>query len=230
VYANRVSLEIGPPSRDRRVRRSRQALQVALVDLILEIGYDKVTVDDITQRADLARATFYAHYRDKGELLTAMIEELARDLMSRIQPLVPIGSDVMQGVVIGELFRHAQEHRNLYRAALSGAGNGSARRAYFETLVITAVSVFAEWRASTDAPARLPVDFLARAWAGAHLVLVEWWLTDRPNYTAIEMTHLEVEFMLRGIAWGIGLSPNKMSLDKDFLSSSEVPGAPPTAS
>lgn len=178
-------------------------------------------MEDITERADLSRATFYSHYRDKGDLLTAMVEELARDLMSTVVPLVPIGSDILQGVVVRELFRHAEQHRNLYRAALGGAGNGSARRAYFETLVIAAGSVFAEWRRKADGPARLPIDFLARAWAGAHLELVDWWLNERPSYSVIEMSHLEAELTLRGVAWGIGLSPADMHLDRDFLSGHE---------
>lgn len=54
---------------DRRVRRTRRALQDSLTSLILEKGYDAVTVEDITDRADLGRTTFYLHYKDKEELL-----------------------------------------------------------------------------------------------------------------------------------------------------------------
>lgn len=48
---------------DRRVRRTRRALQDSLTSLILEKGYDAVTVEDITDRADLGRTTFYLHYK-----------------------------------------------------------------------------------------------------------------------------------------------------------------------
>jgi len=53
----------GPGSRvQRRVARTRAAIEDAFVQLVLERGYDRVTVEDIASRADLARATFYAHY------------------------------------------------------------------------------------------------------------------------------------------------------------------------
>lgn len=46
---------------DRRVRRSQRMLHEALRSLILEKGYDRVTVQDVIDRADVGRATFYAH-------------------------------------------------------------------------------------------------------------------------------------------------------------------------
>ena len=56
----------GPGSRtQRRVARTKAAIEDAFVQLVLERGYDQVTVEDITDRADLARATFYAHYPNK---------------------------------------------------------------------------------------------------------------------------------------------------------------------
>ena len=55
-----------PPSRpgsrtQRRVARTKAAIEDAFVQLVLEQGYERVAVEDITDRADLARATFYAH-------------------------------------------------------------------------------------------------------------------------------------------------------------------------
>ena len=60
---------------DRRVSRTRRALKEALTDLILEKGYESVTVQDVIDRADVGRSTFYAHFPDKAALLT----RLARD-------------------------------------------------------------------------------------------------------------------------------------------------------
>ena len=56
-----------PETTDRRVRRTRHLLQEALQELILEHGYDSVTVQDILDRADVGRSTFYAHFRDKDD-------------------------------------------------------------------------------------------------------------------------------------------------------------------
>ncbi|MER9613505.1 TetR/AcrR family transcriptional regulator, partial [Mesorhizobium sp. M0312] len=59
---------------DRRVARTRGLLQDALIALIPERGYAAITVDDICQRANVGRSTFYTHYADKDALRSATIE------------------------------------------------------------------------------------------------------------------------------------------------------------
>src|SRR5689334_24059575 len=61
---------------DRRVRRTRRLLREALLALVAEKGYDRVTVQDVLDRADVGRATFYAHFRDKDDLLVSGFDEL----------------------------------------------------------------------------------------------------------------------------------------------------------
>ncbi len=63
-------------STDRRVRRTRELLRSALLSLIQEKGYDRITVQDILDRADIGRSTFYAHYRDKDDLFRAGFEDI----------------------------------------------------------------------------------------------------------------------------------------------------------
>src|SRR5881396_2641445 len=63
-----------PP--DRRVQRTRKLLQDALVSLMIEQGYEATTVQDIIDRANVGRATFYAHFADKETLLVSRLEDL----------------------------------------------------------------------------------------------------------------------------------------------------------
>src|SRR5512133_4407009 len=72
---------------DRRARRTRKQLKEALFALVLEKGYDGVTIEDITERADLGRTTFYLHYRDKEELLLESIDSISEELMEQIAPV-----------------------------------------------------------------------------------------------------------------------------------------------
>lgn len=60
---------------DPRVKRTRQSLEQAFVDLLHEKGFQAITVQDITQRAGLNRATFYAHFPDKYALLDYRIRQ-----------------------------------------------------------------------------------------------------------------------------------------------------------
>ena len=59
---------------DRRIQRTRQLLDNALIELILEKEYDKITVQNIIDQANVGRSTFYAHYLDKDDLLEKSME------------------------------------------------------------------------------------------------------------------------------------------------------------
>ena len=65
------------PKQDRRVNRTRRLLRESLMKLVAEKGYDSVTIEDITETAELGRTTFYLHYRDKEELLLESIDAIA---------------------------------------------------------------------------------------------------------------------------------------------------------
>ena len=60
---------------DPRVKRTRQLLQTALLELLAEQPFHNITVQDVTARAGVNRATFYAHFEDKYELLNQSMRE-----------------------------------------------------------------------------------------------------------------------------------------------------------
>jgi AcrR family transcriptional regulator len=68
---------------DRRVQRTRKLLQEALMTLILEKGYEAMTIQDIIDRANVGRATFYNHFLDKQDLLVSGFAELRVSLAQR---------------------------------------------------------------------------------------------------------------------------------------------------
>jgi AcrR family transcriptional regulator len=70
---------------DRRVRRTQKLLHGALISLALEKNYDSITIQEILDRADIGRSTFYAHFKGKDELLISGIHELRDTLESAIQ-------------------------------------------------------------------------------------------------------------------------------------------------
>lgn len=63
---------------DPRVRRTRQSLEQAFVDVLHEKGFQSATVQDIARRAGVNRATFYAHFPDKYALLDHTIRQAFR--------------------------------------------------------------------------------------------------------------------------------------------------------
>ncbi|HTX79396.1 MAG TPA: helix-turn-helix domain-containing protein, partial [Longilinea sp.] len=72
---------------DPRIERTREALRAALMALIEEKGFDAISVQDITGRARLNRATFYLHYRDKQDLLIRTSEAVFDLLVAEAGPI-----------------------------------------------------------------------------------------------------------------------------------------------
>src|SRR3954466_10714279 len=104
---------------DPRVIRTRQMLRDALIALILECGYDTISIQDITDKAGLRRATFYLHYKDKEELLFGILRETFDALVCemdkiKIQHVTPESELAIHEVI----FTHVQENANLYRCIL----------------------------------------------------------------------------------------------------------------
>ncbi len=71
---------------DPRVKRTRQLLQQALMDLLQEKGFQAITVQDIAERATLNRATFYAHFTDKYDLIDNVMREGLQRALSKHVP------------------------------------------------------------------------------------------------------------------------------------------------
>ena len=61
---------------DRRVQRTRQQPRGALLSLIQERGFEALSVQDIIDRANVGRVTFYAHFDNKEDLLVSGFDEL----------------------------------------------------------------------------------------------------------------------------------------------------------
>jgi AcrR family transcriptional regulator len=79
---------------DPRVKRTRELLQRALMELMAEKGFEAITVRDIAERATINRVTFYAHFQDKYELLEYTMRELIRDkLRSQVPEGTPFSSE-----------------------------------------------------------------------------------------------------------------------------------------
>ncbi len=109
---------------DRRVRRTRELLRSALFSLIVERGYERITVQDILDKADVGRSTFYAHYRDKDDLLRSGFEDLRSALATETAGdgnAAHGKAEFLQPVLA--VFQHVEAHRHLWKPL---AGKGGA--------------------------------------------------------------------------------------------------------
>jgi AcrR family transcriptional regulator len=185
----------------RRVARTKTAIEDAFVQLVLERGYERVAVEDITDRADLARATFYAHYPNKEAVLFSVFNRLVEDLMQRIAyqdgPWNVVRRDAIQNA-----FKQAAETPDLYRACMSDA---RTRQAYLSTLSRYAEQNFRDRLSALGNQPRVPVPVMARAFVGAQVAILEAWLAGELEGDVEQLASLALDLFVAGGAWANGL-------------------------
>lgn len=170
---------------DRRSVRTRDALRGALVDLIAERGWDDIAVQDLCQRANIGRSTFYSHYPNKDALLMGGLE----DLQAQLQAQARAQADHKQPVATAAtgfrfalgLIAHAHEQRKLFRG-LIGRRSGYVVQQRFRDMVIRLVS--AELPPSAGC---LPRQAAARWLAAGFVELLSWWVEQRTPLPPAEL-------------------------------------------
>lgn len=167
---------------DRRVIRTRRLLSEALVSLILEKGYDAITVKDITERADVAYATFYRHYGRKDELLTYRLEEIIIELETLTQEPALRSAD---GYLI---FKHVQEYSALYRILFNSQDTTTVRRQVRERIAINVLKNCLPLQQANE-------EFISATLAANHIAasllsLIEWWLEQNMSPSPYQMARV----------------------------------------
>jgi len=170
---------------DRRVQRTRELLQKALIELISESEYDAITIQDIVDRANVGRTTFYLHYRSKDDLFMSCHEAIVSEFHSG--PLYPhplsreelLSPEAPPGMT--SAYRHLKDARARLYPIFQGKDGPLILRRIRDW---SAQEIEANLRAAfAGADSTIPFDVLANYLAGAQIALVQWWLEKRQPYT-----------------------------------------------
>lgn len=170
-------------SPDRRVLRTRLALGSALVELMRERSFDDISIDRLLERADVGRTTFYAHFRDKHDLLFSDAERF----MGMFEEYF-VGHERGRRVApVAELFSHVADFE-WFQRALAEAG---LRDAMYD-LLIGLIARIIEQRLDVLEPrpvrGSLSHRLMSRLFAGAMIEMLSWWIdrTPRPDARAMD--------------------------------------------
>jgi AcrR family transcriptional regulator len=201
---------------DRRISRTRRSLQDALFCLILEKGFDSVTVEDITNRADLGRTTFYLHYRDKEDLLMQSVRNQVEALVNQLAqyPLYkgdgehrPTKVDDITPL-ISLAFNHVAQNAVFYRVLLRGEGTYSALQRLRQILVEAILELIQHFsgREKKLLNPTVPLDVFLNSLAGAWIGLMTWWLEADMPYPPEEMAVMYQRMFMRSTLDVLGLA------------------------
>lgn len=191
---------------DRRVERTRMLLHEALMALIPEKGYEKVTVQDILDRANLGRSTFYSHYRHKDELLLSGFDHLRTILEERHQSLMA-GKRSAKGGEFNlslELFRHAGENHGHYKAMVGKQSGQMIMRQAHDYLAAVVREHLSSIMKSRKSPP-MPLDMAAHWIVSSFLSLMTWWLDHNLPHTPEEMDAIFRRLTLPGLEAELGI-------------------------
>ncbi|MEV5201573.1 TetR/AcrR family transcriptional regulator [Streptomyces sp. NPDC053720] len=192
---------------DRRTRRTRRALGGALVELVLERGFSALTVEDITEQADVARATFYAHFKGKDDLFARVTSDLLEQLAQRLEPAVAGSAIGFTGKPLLEMLRHVSDERDVYRVVLRGEGDGKPLQMFVDACAAATAREFKARAERNSVQPRIDADLLARVWVGEQVAVLRWWAEqDTPPMPAEEAVRMLLDLALHGRYWASGFT------------------------
>ncbi len=187
-----------PPSRhERRRLQTRKLLIETTMQLVLEKGYDAISIQEITDRADLGRGTFYIHFKDKEEVVWTAFRELFQELEREAHQQLDRNTPQVEYYGLLRIFCHADKNRDLYRVMLGGRGSAllTARAQDF-----LAQAFLHDIRTAPKPPEvnfNLPEEFEAQMLAGMISRLLFWWLETRNDYSAEQMAGMTYKALYR---------------------------------
>jgi AcrR family transcriptional regulator len=188
------------PSLTRHARhrlQTRQRLIQSTLQLVLEKGYDAISIQDITELADLGRGTFYIHFKDKEEVVwTAfheMFQRLEQDAHKKLDRRMP----QVEYFGLLNIFRHAQANRNLYRVMFGGQGSAkltSWGQDFLSKAFLVDILAAPE---PPDVNFNIPEEIEAQILTGVISRLLFWWLETPNSYSPEQMAAMTYEALYR---------------------------------
>jgi len=163
---------------DRRVARTQRALIQALVDLALKRRYERITIQQILDRADVGRSTFYTHFRSKDDLLLRSFQGMLGQFDHALDAEEGSSGRVAP---VRELFAHIGSFRAFHQAMVRARMIDRVHQAGADLLARTIE------RRLQARPGKVPAAVAAPALAGALFALLRWWLETDTRYTPEDM-------------------------------------------
>lgn len=202
--------QINPPRKpDRRIQRTRHLLREALMALIAEKGYDALTVQDVTDRANIARTTFYLHYKDIDDLLFSSMAEMYEELFTQWMQAAP-ALLTSEGTAYSEVmdFQHVARYAPFYRVMLSERGSMRFLVRVQNFIAQSMEATLRRFLPEGHTPA-IPLDLMAAMLAGIEIGVMMWWVQNDMPHTPEAMAKFCDRFGGPGILKALGVEAQK---------------------
>jgi len=184
--------------KDRRIRRTRQLLQSALLALLKEKRYEAISVQDIIERADVARSTFYVHYVDKDDLLVGEQGIFASNLDQHSGAASHIELKSSSVFPTHLWFMHIKAQSHILKVIERDTAMDLAMKT-LQGIIRRSVQERVEEHIQNDANAAVPVSLIVDYLAGSLMILLQWWLKQGMPYPPERMDEIFQQLVMPGV-------------------------------
>ena len=190
-----------PKTKDRRIQKTKAALQQALISLMFEKNYQSIVVQDILDRANVGRSTFYMHYRDKDDLLVDGLQNLRADLLQAKKIYSAPTSKNHEKVIAFSLalFEHTYGHKDLFKSLIGGQGWVIVRQ-HMEDMIIQLIKEEARPLFKKKSVSEIPFELFSYFLGSTFMSIITWWLNHRNPIPPKEINVLFRELVVPGLA------------------------------
>lgn len=161
---------------DRRILKTQRLLREALFSLIHERNYDSIVVNEILDRANVGRSTFYTHFRGKDELLVSGI----RDMLRSMRPAVPPSPAKRYERIVWfslPIFEFLEQHRRTGVARLGARDRAFIHDHLRKALIeLIADDVRKDLQGRRKAAGRIAPDLFIQYVASTFILTLKWWM------------------------------------------------------
>jgi len=171
---------------DRRILKTREAINKAFLELFSEKELDHITINDISERANVNRGTIYLHYTDKYDLLNKCIED---HLSKMFISCTPASSGREHMGLISELnpvFTYFADNFLFFSAMLSNQRTAVFRERLLQIVAANVMEKLDTQEIQQDTDKALTAHFMASAFVGT----VEWWILNKMPHSPEHMSDL----------------------------------------
>ncbi|MDM5300784.1 TetR-like C-terminal domain-containing protein [Bacillus subtilis] len=187
---------------DPRIRRTNQYLRDALIALLKEKDANSITIQEITEKAELTRGTFYLHYQDKQDFLFQSMTEVLDDLIRQVKPetlIEPVSIDEDHPPLsFVKLFEYIHEHAEYFQVMLSDRGLPQFRSLMAEFVQKRIYEELLSSIKESDKALQVPKEILISYITSAHIGVICSWLESGMKYSPLFMANQLTRLTLLG--------------------------------
>ena len=170
---------------DRRVAKTRKAIFAALSELLHEKKYSKITVQEIIDKADVGRATFYSHFPTKEDLLSSSIENIFDSLSEQLNGHMTQEQE-NELLPVAALFSHIKENERIINGVVISA-SGEMLFEKFKSYWGIKIRPLIMAHIPNGGKPIVPIDMLINHIIITLIELIKFWIKDGSHYTPVQM-------------------------------------------